>query len=230
MSLQGQYAWSSPGQQPDWYNMQLRGGVEGPCLKDLSVKVSRPGMIGFDLGCGSGWTASHVIPTFMEHNGRFHLVDWFCGNVNTEVGGSLWNQEYPSRQRLLQVLANLECLGLKNWTVTVGTTLDLSASVANESCDYIYIGGDHRYSKIKADIETWLPKLRDGGVMVGHGWDGDADLKISKPDWDRIWSSEELDLYYEFGAHLGINRAIRELLPGFATCGNLWFWFKPSKT
>jgi hypothetical protein len=182
-------------------------------------------MIGFDLGCFSGGRMlSHSI--FMQNHGHFHLVDWCCGNVNTVVGEFDWRNEYPSRQFLWQLLANMECQGFQGVTVTVGTTLDLSSAVGDKSCDYIYIGGDHRYSKVKDDLEAWMPKIRNGGVIIGHGWDGYIDLAaIPKEKWDSIWAGEELDGYPEFGLHLGINRAVTELLPDYQTQGNLWYSF-----
>ena len=227
MSKQGQYAWSNPGQNPNFGGTDFPSGIEERCLKEVAQRVARNGMIGFDLGCHLGWTASKVIPVFMQHNGHFHLVDWCCGNVNTRVNNLWWQNEYPSKELLLQLLSNVECQGFKGVTVTVGTTLDLASTVADRSCDYIYIGGDHRYSKIKADLEAWLPKIRSGGVVIGHGWDGYVDLAaIPKEEWNSIWAGEELDFYSQFGVHLGINRAVTELLPNYQSQGNLWYSFR----
>ena len=50
-----------------------------------------------------------------------------------------------------------------------------SAEVAKkftEPIDLIFIDGDHSYEGVKADVESWLPKVKDGGIVVFHdiGW------------------------------------------------------------
>ncbi len=36
--------------------------------------------------------------------------------------------------------------------------------------DWIYIDGNHVYEAIKADLESWLPKVKDGGIIAGHDY------------------------------------------------------------
>jgi hypothetical protein len=34
----------------------------------------------------------------------------------------------------------------------------------------IYIDADHRYESVKRDLNDWLPKLKQGGIMCGHDY------------------------------------------------------------
>ena len=36
------------------------------------------------------------------------------------------------------------------------------------SLDFVFIDGDHRYEPCLADIEAWTPKVRPGGMVIGH--------------------------------------------------------------
>ena len=37
-------------------------------------------------------------------------------------------------------------------------------------CNLLFIDGDHRYPAVKADIETWLPKVKPGGYVAFHDY------------------------------------------------------------
>lgn len=38
----------------------------------------------------------------------------------------------------------------------------------DNSLDFVYIDGNHKYEACKQDIEMWLPKIRPGGIIGGH--------------------------------------------------------------
>ena len=46
------------------------------------------------------------------------------------------------------------------------------ANIFTETIGLIFIDGDHSYEGVKADVKSWLPKLKDGGIVVFHdiGW------------------------------------------------------------
>ncbi|NOR90110.1 MAG: hypothetical protein GQ524_07625 [Anaerolineales bacterium] len=45
--------------------------------------------------------------------------------------------------------------------------------------DFVFIDGDHSYDHVKADVQAWLPHIREGGILCGHdyGWDKWAGVK-----------------------------------------------------
>ncbi len=40
----------------------------------------------------------------------------------------------------------------------------------DEYFDFIYIDGSHLYEDVKRDLNDWLPKLKDGGIIGGHDY------------------------------------------------------------
>ncbi len=36
--------------------------------------------------------------------------------------------------------------------------------------DFVFIDGNHRYESVCADIHAWWPKLRSGGLLIGHDY------------------------------------------------------------
>jgi len=39
-----------------------------------------------------------------------------------------------------------------------------------DGLDFVYIDGNHTYEFVKADIENFWPKIRNGGVLAGHDY------------------------------------------------------------
>lgn len=40
----------------------------------------------------------------------------------------------------------------------------------DESVDFVFIDGDHSEESVRSDIEAWLPKVKQGGVIAGHDY------------------------------------------------------------
>ena len=45
---------------------------------------------------------------------------------------------------------------------------DAVNQIDDDSLDFVYIDGNHLYDYVYQDIELWLPKLKELGVMAGH--------------------------------------------------------------
>jgi predicted O-methyltransferase YrrM len=51
-----------------------------------------------------------------------------------------------------------------------GNTWEASSRFENGSVDFVFIDADHNYESVKKDILSWLPKMREGGIMSGHDY------------------------------------------------------------
>ena len=43
--------------------------------------------------------------------------------------------------------------------------------------DFVYIDADHSEESVAADFNYWYPKVREGGLLTGHDYDGRGDRK-----------------------------------------------------
>lgn len=66
---------------------------------------------------------------------------------------------------------------------------NVSAIFADKSVDLVYIDGDHSYEAVNKDIELYLPKIKQGGILAGHdyskSWPGvvkAVDERLGSPD------------------------------------------------
>lgn len=49
-------------------------------------------------------------------------------------------------------------------------SVEAAKTEADESLDLVFIDGDHAYESVKSDIDAWWPKVKKGGVMLGHDY------------------------------------------------------------
>lgn len=42
--------------------------------------------------------------------------------------------------------------------------------IQDESLDFIYIDANHTYDAVKQDLKLWYPKIKSGGLVMGHDY------------------------------------------------------------
>jgi hypothetical protein len=63
----------------------------------------------------------------------------------------------------------------EHFNVIVGKSDESSKFFEDNSVDVIFIDAGHSYDSVIQDIKSWLPKIKDGGIMSGHdynSWSG----------------------------------------------------------
>lgn len=49
-----------------------------------------------------------------------------------------------------------------------GISWEMSQGVADESLDFVFIDAGHGYKSVMKDLESWIPKLKKTGWLIGH--------------------------------------------------------------
>ena len=67
--------------------------------------------------------------------------------------------------------------GRTQWMI--GDSVKVAKKFKNNTFDFIYIDGDHKYKSVMADLLAWYPKMKDKGVFCGHDfWYGDVSRAV----------------------------------------------------
>ncbi len=62
-----------------------------------------------------------------------------------------------------------------------GYSPSASEMFEDESLDFVYIDGLHDYESVKADIEGFYPKVKNGGIIAGHDY--------HEGDWPGVYNA-----------------------------------------
>ena len=136
-----------------------------------------------------------------KYSGKVYSIDWFQGSekTNLEFAGKYFNTKRIFKENIAQF--------------GIGEHIELIDKPSEEACDqfsndffdFVFFDADHRYPNIKRDIEIWLPKVKKGGLLIGH----DCEVVLTE-GIDTLYSIfNDVDIINVL--HLGVCRAVSEL-------------------
>lgn len=125
--------------------------------------------VGVEIGVFQGDFSAQILTTGV---GTLHLVD-------------PWKQypEYASDSRneptSVQDNYHRQVCGRFSGEISTGrvivhrlTSIEAANLFMPESLDWVFIDGNHQYEFVLEDLMSWAPKVRYGGCIMGHDYDG----------------------------------------------------------
>jgi len=161
-----------------WYRSQLGQLVEG-----------EGGVVGVELGVQAGIFAREILQGWTRCK-RFYLVDSWrqmenyldSANVDDERQFRLM---FEARRLLNAAFSNrdLSLLFLPMLTSE-------AAELVHQQLDFVYVDARHDYCGVSEDIAAWWPKVRRGGIMAGHDFLTNEEVRQRTPeqDWSVCWN------------------------------------------
>ena len=114
---------------------------------------------------------SNEVHGVKAHDVELHAVDTFSGGtdgVHNKMEQLYLNVHGGNLEKTFR--ANMAALKVPV-IVHAKPSVEAAKDFADASCDVIFIDGDHSEPAVKADIISWLPKVKPGGVLCGHDID-----------------------------------------------------------
>jgi predicted O-methyltransferase YrrM len=127
----------------------------------LQLCLDRPeGFTALEIGSYLGASTAFLAMAALRRNGHVHAVDtWENHGMGAEGEWDTWNEFRANTAPFAHYI-----------TAHRGRSLEI-AKQGLIPCDALFIDGDHKYESVKADLEAWLPSLRDGGTLAMHDFD-----------------------------------------------------------
>ncbi len=178
---------------------------DAKALEQLVGMVLKDNIMIAEVGSWKGFSTSVLAKAVVNHNGKVFAVDHWMGS-----------EEVKHHERLKAVdiysifKRNMIALGV--WDIVHPMVMDsqtASQIFADGILDLVFIDADHRYESFKKDIWSWLPKLRDGGILCGHDCEG---YYSKYPEEVKKMIEEHLgdDYIREIICHPGVAKALHE--------------------
>jgi len=160
------------------------GGDQYDGLDSLALKVNR--MIGdnlviVEIGSYQGESTDIISKNFP--NSTIHAVDMWTkyiesvgpegeDNFFTTFDGDITKLPYSLESQDLE-LKEAEAVFDKlienrNIIKNKMSSIEFSKKIEDNSVDFVYIDGNHQCSAVKADILSWIPKIKNNGIISGH--------------------------------------------------------------
>jgi len=145
---------------------------DAKALESVTQTVLKDNVVIAEIGSWRGMSTSIIARVVKPFNGTVYAIDHWRGSE-----GIVRHKQAQTSDMFSIFRHNMEVLGVLDIIHPLVMDSAVAASIfKNNSLDMVFIDADHRYSYIRRDIERWLPKLKQGGVLAGH----DAEEKYTK--------------------------------------------------
>jgi len=131
------------------------GWLPGEDVPSMLKNVKNP--IGIEIGTDQGTTTEYLLRTIPDLT--LYGIDDYTENRSESVQNLTFeiykNKVLPYADRF------------KHYKKTSD---DAVIEFEDESIDFVFIDGDHRYAQVLKDCQNYYAKLKKGGLFCGHDW------------------------------------------------------------
>jgi hypothetical protein len=198
------------------YYQKVKGWFNWPEMYQRAVQLAPNPAVFVEIGCHLGKSTSCLGVEALNSGKRIHIYAIDLWNPENKIGVTP-EQFLETVEPVRQLIEPIQ-----------GDSKDICWQFKDESVDFVWVDGDHRYPGAIGDIRGWWPKLRYGGWMGGddliHGGVRKAVEEFFGPECsvgknkDGHWIGNQSPTVY-----LGKPGDIRPT-------GGGWVWWTRSKT
>jgi len=152
-----------------WFNMENQ-------YLELLDNVPENGVF-VELGAYKGKSTSFIVTEINNRNRniKFHTIDTFEGDSGSNDEQEIKAYRNVNVSKMFDEFRENTKHLKEHFNVIVGKSDESSKFFEDNSVDVIFIDAGHSYDSVIQDIKSWLPKIKDGGIMSGHdynSWSG----------------------------------------------------------
>jgi hypothetical protein len=139
--------------------IHLTGGDELPMFIRELAQVRRGKIV--EVGCYLGGATWYGAQIARDNYSEYHCVDHWQGAADLVVG----EEHYRGFVENMNDAGLLEVIQVHR-----KPSIEAARNFEDGSLSLVFLDGDHSHNACFADIDAWWPKLKPGGVMLGHDY------------------------------------------------------------
>lgn len=140
---------------------------------EIINEVNKKDIVVAEIGTHIGSTTIHTANRVKKLNGKYIAVDWFQGSPDTF--GPHFSDKMNNKSIFEIFNDNMKEANIDDIVTTYKmSSLEACEYIPDNSLDICFIDADHTYKSVKADIEAYLPKVKEGGIICGHDFEPPA--------------------------------------------------------
>ncbi|MBF0120897.1 MAG: class I SAM-dependent methyltransferase [Desulfobacterales bacterium] len=182
-------------------------------IQTLAESVAKHGCKFLEIGSWCGDSTVILGKVVQKHNGYLFCVDWWKGNVGTELGAVAYDNDV-----YVYFWERIKSAGLSEVVVPIRAKSDIASQIIKEnSFDLVFIDADHRYDSVNNDIQQYAPFVNyNNGILCGHDCEG----RIS--DFDKVFLETGKNLDFYESVHCGVVLAVGKLFENYSINHDVW--------
>ena len=117
-----------------------------------------------EVGCWKGMSACYMAVEIINSGKKieFDCVDtWESFDWDTGISKSAYHGLYDI------FLKNIEPVK-DNINIVKSISWEAPKKYEDNSIDFVFIDAGHDYDSVTKDLKSWLPKVKNGGIIAGH--------------------------------------------------------------
>jgi predicted O-methyltransferase YrrM len=159
------------------------------------VDTAEDGELFVEIGSFKGRSSAYMAVEIANSGKdiRFDCIDTWEGSEEHQLGASAEIQEVVNGTLYKTFLTNMKPVHGYYRPIKM-SSVDAAELYDDESIDFIMIDGAHDFNSVVTDIQAFLPKMKNGGVITGDDAWGDINdpKSISAP---ALAADQELSKY-----------------------------------
>lgn len=192
---------------------QIHSAGQEDVLRHFAHAAAKDQCRFLEVGSWCGDSAIILGQVAKEHNGILFCVDWWKGNMGTELSN------IAEAIDIFSFFWNRVCAaGLEDVVIPIRSRSDLLENVLQDNTfDLVFLDADHRYTGIKKDLDIYSKTVKyDGGIFCGHDCPG----YLADYDQTFLEAGKDVDMYES--VHCGVVLAVNEKFTDYSVNHDFW--------